>query len=407
LKNVALILEWIPEAWQETAQDKIKRYLGAIIKQFTLGCSSGKACQNPHCAANRDGNIARNQLVAEALKLAVAEVQQSEPTSYLCFSIKRELDQFVSQRYDPSRYLAAVSLAEGETIRRLIHSRPDSDILQKAPLAIRTINGQIIDRSLNFVASTDNGSDPIQIGLQCLRFINCEMYYTDAELELLEQGLRKASLDDRLNFFSVCLRLRRRERNLWGDTPLAKIFTPQEEWHLLRTRALLEQVTDAILKGIKTRQLDPVGAFARFDIDQDGFLSYEELQRAFEWMQLGFSPRDYYVVVRHADSANIGKLSLDTFKEVFKIPADYLSHRREKKQKLGVELIGNWMCQNCTFINSVHNHSCVVCEYGWTGRRECPADKWECTNCTFYNPKSQFYCDMCNKSRPDLASVRF
>merc|ERR1711974_164063 len=65
------------------------------------------------------------------------------------------------------------------------------------------------------------------------------------------------------------------------------------------------------------------------------------------------------------------------------------------------------MCMNCTFINSVHNHSCVVCEFGWTGRRECPADKWECLGCTFYNPKVQFYCEICNKARSDLASVRF
>jgi len=229
----------------------------------------------------------------------------------------------------------------------------------------------------------------------------------DEELELLEHGLRLAPLDDRLSFFSVCLRLRRRERNLWGDTPLAKIFTPQEEWHLLRTRALLEQVSDAILKAIKNRHLDPIAAFSRFDLNNEGYLSYEQLQRVFEWMQLGFAPRDYYLLVRHADSDNIGKISLEQFKKVFSIPDDYLSMRRQKKEKITIELQGNWMCQNCTFINSVHNHTCVVCEYGWTGRRECPPDKWECTNCTFYNPKSQFYCEMCNKARPDLASVRF
>merc|ERR1712137_868948 len=67
----------------------------------------------------------------------------------------------------------------------------------------------------------------------------------------------------------------------------------------------------------------------------------------------------------------------------------------------------NWMCQNCTYINSIHNHSCSMCEYGWTGMRECPSDKWECMGCTFYNPKTQFYCEVCDKARADLASVRF
>jgi len=408
LKNIGLVLEWIPDAWTESAQDKIRRYFAGIFKQLTVGCDA-KPCSNPKCANHPESKpVPQNQAAAESLKLAVAEVQQSEPFSVLCDSTRRALELLVQQNYDKRRYLAALSLAEGETIRKLIHSRPDCDILTHAPLALRSLSGSVIDQSLNFLPE-QSGQETIPIGMQCLRFINCEMYYTDTELELLEKGLSKAPLDSRLSFFSVLLRLRRRERNLWGDTPLAKIFTPQEEWHMLRTRALLEQVTDAILKSIKTRHLDPLGALARFDADTDGFLSYEELQRAFEWMQLGFSPRDYYTLVRYADSDNTGKISADTFKSVFQIPADYLTHqqKRGKSDSMSIELVGNWMCQNCTYLNSVHSHSCVVCEYGWTGRRECPADKWECTNCTFYNPKSQFYCEMCNKARPDLASVRF
>merc|ERR1712137_1352453 len=90
--------------------------------------------------------------------------------------------------------------------------------------------------------------------------------------------------------------------------------------------------------------------------------------------------------------------------ESFHVPDVFVYQKKEKPET--VELQGNCMCMNCTFINSVHNHSCVVCEYGWTGRRECPPDKWECLGCTFYNPKVQFYCEMCNKARSDLASVR-
>lgn len=70
-----------------------------------------------------------------------------------------------------------------------------------------------------------------------------------------------------------------------------------------------------------------------------------------------------------------------------------------------------WRCNNCTFINSIHNNTCVICELGWTGRREVPPDKWICAGenggCTFFNAKTQFYCEICNRARPDLASVRF
>lgn len=79
-----------------------------------------------------------------------------------------------------------------------------------------------------------------------------------------------------------------------------------------------------------------------------------------------------------------------------------------KKVEETVEKLGsNWMCANCTYFNSVNSTTCVVCEYGWTGRRECPPDKWACDGCTFFNPRSMFYCDVCNKARPDLACNRF
>ena len=73
-----------------------------------------------------------------------------------------------------------------------------------------------------------------------------------------------------------CLRLRRRERNRWGDTPLAKAFIHPESWHELPLRVKLEQFNAAI----RSRQhLDLVGLFSRFDTDADGTLTYPELQR--------------------------------------------------------------------------------------------------------------------------------
>merc|ERR1712137_1428306 len=421
LKNVMLVLEWIPGAWSESVQETIRRYVRLIFAQLTMGCNEAAGeCSNVHCAkcpANVAVNLQKNELAALSLQLAVQAVKKADlKTPILCPSIKRSLDQFKSAKYDETRFLAAVSLAEGETIRRLIHSRPNGDILRNCHLALRTVSGLVVDTSLGYLPEeatylpTPEGAIPgensmVQIGLQCLRFINCEMYYTEDELELLEKGLTLAPLKDRLSFFSECLRLRRRERNLWGDTPLAKIFTPQEEWHLLRTRALLEQVNAAIQIAIKKRHIDPNQAFTKFDTDNDNSLSYEELQRALEWMQLGFSPRDYFTLVRHADKQNNGKISISEFREVFNVPEVCIFHKKEKAETVALQ--GNWFCQNCTYINSVHNHSCVVCEYGWTGKRECPPDKWECDNCTFYNPKVQFYCEICNKARSDLASVRF
>jgi len=72
-------------------------------------------------------------------------------------------------------------------------------------------------------------------------------YFTDEELDLLLEGLKFAtSLDDRISFFTAAQRLRRRERVVWSDTPLARAFTASHEWHLLHARALVQQITSAI-----------------------------------------------------------------------------------------------------------------------------------------------------------------
>ena len=51
-----------------------------------------------------------------------------------------------------------------------------------------------------------------------------------------------------------------------------------------------------------------------------------------------------------------------------------------------------------------------MCGHGTTGQREPGPDEWVCrppNGCTYFNKTSSFYCDMCNLSRPDLASTRF
>ena len=65
----------------------------------------------------------------------------------------------------------------------------------------------------------------METAVQCLRFFNCDMYYNETEIAALLRGLAESSVPDRVGFFGECLRLRRRERHLWGDTPLAKAFT--------------------------------------------------------------------------------------------------------------------------------------------------------------------------------------
>lgn len=176
----------------------------------------------------------------------------------------------------------------------------------------------------------------------------CRRYYTDEELQLLLHALVESNVGDRAAFFAECLRLRRRERNLWEDTPLAKVFTDRKEWHMLRARALVQQVKTALAA---RTALDCRKVFLRFDSDGDDALSYEELQRAMQAMQLGFSPRVLAEIVRLADSNNNGKVTLDEFVNVFNIPE--FVPPEEKKEEEEPAQPTMWTCNNCTFLNSV------------------------------------------------------
>jgi hypothetical protein len=100
--------------------------------------------------------------------------------------------------------LIAVSLAEAESIRRLIHSltltnqHEDVEGAGGAPppalgLAIRVLeSGMVIDRSEHFVdedegvAQGEGGEAPMDVKcmLQCLRFYNNDMWYDANELQV-------------------------------------------------------------------------------------------------------------------------------------------------------------------------------------------------------------------------------
>ena len=91
------------------------------------------------------------------------------------------------------RYLIAVSLAEAESIRRLIHSLQMENDEGGAPapslgLAIRVLeSGMLIDQSAHFEADADTAEGEevgVECMLQCLRFYNNDMWYDDNELKV-------------------------------------------------------------------------------------------------------------------------------------------------------------------------------------------------------------------------------
>jgi len=286
-----------------------------------------------------------------------------------------------------------------------VHSRttgPASHkLVKKCAIALRDVDGRVLDMSSNFYPEVSPPDQPglMEMAVQCLRFFNCDMYYSDEALKLLERALDHSSYDDRRIFFSECLRLRRRERNLWSDTPLAKFLTPREEWHLLRPRATLEKLQRAVMKAIKRRQrnkLNPFEIFRKFDTNNDGAFSTEELQRCFKMMNLPFALGDFYAVTAMFEkNEHDGSISLAAFKKGLNLPDENVLKSLQPRDP---EVQGGMQCPMCTLWNEPWFGTCTACGYPWEEPLMSP-DKWACKYDTFWNPKSEFYCAQCDRAR--------
>lgn len=441
VKNVGLVLEWTPLGQQEALRTVVHHLFRSVV-----AVSPG---------------LAPNEAAVQAL--AAAAAVPTTAASDVPPALQRDVQQAVGAL---PVFLVALSLAEGETIRRMIHQ--NHPVFQTSQVQLRTCEGELVESS-SFAATWGPPPEPspqalqVATGVQCLRFFNNEMYFAPAELELLLAGLAPVPLTLRHEFFESCLRLRRRERHLWGDTPLAKVFTKQDEWHLLSARARLQQFQQSLQR--KKRTLHVPSALQRFDENRDGRLSAEEMLKCFESFQLGYSGAELHEIISLI--ADVGALEatggvpMATICAAFGISEPQMREAlardallqqqqaagdnallatwscpvctfandggadscgacsepnplvQQSKDKAGggTGPLPGWRCGNCTFINQPNDAACAVCELGMDGQRAVPRGKWICAGeqggCTFFNPTASFYCEVCNRARPDLAATRF
>ena len=107
------------------------------------------------------------------------------------------------------------------------------------------------------------------------------MHFRPAELNVLLRSLPVQPMQRRL-FFSTVVACRRRLLKRWEQTPLAKLFTLEDEWSMLAQRAQAVRVREAI----KARGLLLHDAFQKFDYDRNGLLSLAEVYGALDWLEI-------------------------------------------------------------------------------------------------------------------------
>jgi len=230
------------------------------------------------------------------------------------------------------------------------------------------------------------------------------MYFSESEIAILNHALDSTNHHDRKEFFLTNLRLRKREHNIWEDTPLAKLFTPSGEWHLLSARAKLEKISATIKKAIHKRAaifFNPFVLFDDRDILKEGCLSHDQMLEVMGAMKLDFSAQEYHQILTLFPKDERGKISRFAFQTTLCIPcSEDIENIQLHLQKDSPR--NYWICPNDTFRNSLYSDYCEVC--GHLQPAVPGPNQWACVDCGLFNNKEIFFCAACAKACEDSNS---
>ena len=200
----------------------------------------------------------------------------------------------------------------------------------------------------------DSKSLTVSTGMQCLRFFNNEMFYTDREVELIMNALCMCTPTDRRDFFEECLRRRRRERMLWDVTPVAKVFTATSKWDLLRSLALVRLVKDQLRinfvwarnEKFKLDRIVTKAEFAQIDVES----KVGSLIEMFP--QLGTSLIRNTLAKCKNDRTAAAEILFRKSTEL---------REKEKARQRRMQKSGWWACEMCTLVNKATLEICSAC----------------------------------------------
>jgi Ca2+-binding EF-hand superfamily protein len=248
------------------------------------------------------------KLIADpAQDMSVAVVKRRTTLSFE--ELQAVLTRGKYRQQEAGRRFVLLSLAEAETIRCILHLRQGKAPVEgcDAAMALRCVcaNDIVLDASSNFVAGSRYQRS---VAHNSFRFFNSDTHYKPGDINILLREIPAEPLQRRF-FFTAMVACRRRLAKRWEQTPLAKLFTFEDQWSLLKQRAQAVRMREAI----RARGLLLHDAFQKFDWDHNGYLSMGELYGALEWLKLpGLSPQDVVFFMKNA-GAEKTQLSYNDF----------------------------------------------------------------------------------------------
>ena len=295
LKNAVMALEYVPsvaalrrvppsvQPLSETQRARLDDALRLLDMRGDERYGRSEVATLLHAVEHEDvDDITLDALMAGA-GTAGGDATDGAPPTLGVEELRRVLTHGEQRRGDVGRHFVLLSLAEAETIRCLLHMRQGRPLIPGAEdmaLALRCVPAHDVtfDATAHLPPST---AYQARVAHQCMRFLDSSMHYKPAELNVLVRSLPAPPASRRL-FFSMVVACRRRLAKRWEQTPLARLFTLDDEWALLQLEALRVRMREAIHR----RGLMLHDAFLFFDADDDGRLSLAEVLAALHWLGL-------------------------------------------------------------------------------------------------------------------------
>lgn len=357
LKNIIVVMEWIPDVTQLRVgvnSDSISPKHGGAKLLDLVGVGGGTISSKAKILTEQQENSLKNafelfnkgdgtldseglqgvlrtlgidleseeevnEIVAKLHELKGGdEDQQSVAVTFS--DMKLLLSKRVLEQTETGRYFVAVSLAEAQTLRAAMHvavsfsaeNQVHRSVIDNsnAALSLRLLNeGELCTIDASGLYQPSKGHQ-LRTATQCWRFMNSDMWYQEKELNLLLQAIEENSCKERQVWFTDIRACRRRKQLPVASTPIARLFTTPDQYHLLHYRATITKVRE-VLKGRKLFLLD---AFRAFDSDKNGFVGCSEMYSGFLWMGIRTTPSQVHDFVREMSTDNRGFISYEEFK---------------------------------------------------------------------------------------------
>jgi len=322
IKNVVMVLEWVPTLASlkdvvltaEALSDVKEAALQKTFAMFDVDKSGDLSLDEMKLIIRSAMDVIPSD---DDLKQVAREFSNQNTGKIGLNEVRALLTSGKFRKEESGRHMVAVSLAEAETIRRILHIRLDKPPIDNADtsVALRCLPAEysVFDASCNYVAASDFQSEVVR---QSLRFFDCDMYYKESQLNILLRALNKSSIRERLSFFTQIIGCRRRLDRKWEETPLAKVFTLPDEFHLLKQRAQAVRAREAI----KQKGLLLWDAFRMFDYNNDGRLSLAEMYGALDWLGIELTPADILDFVNACPHDKEMNIDYKNFVEILRDP---------------------------------------------------------------------------------------